>query len=95
MFAHSQYQSYHLSMTTVSQLRAARALLGWSQDDLSARSGVSKPTIARLELGAGELAGYASTRDKVLTALEAAGVAFLADGATVDGGPGVRLRKAT
>ncbi len=80
-------------MTTVPQLRAARALLGWSQDDLANRSGISKPTIARLELGTGELAGYASTRDKVVGALEAAGVTFLGSGETVDGGPGVRLRK--
>lgn len=79
-------------MTTVPQLRAARALLGWSQDDLAARSGVSKPTIARLELGSGELAGYASTRDKVVGALEAAGVTFLGNGESVDGGPGVRLK---
>lgn len=78
-------------MTMVSQLRAARALLGWSQDDLAARSGISKPTIARLELGTGELAGYASTRNKVVGALEAAGVTFLGDGETVAGGPGVRL----
>ncbi|ODT27068.1 MAG: hypothetical protein ABS54_06410 [Hyphomicrobium sp. SCN 65-11] len=82
-------------MTTVPQLRAARALLGWSQDDLAARSGVSKPTIARLELGTGKLAGYASTRDKVVGALEAAGVTFLADGEAIDGGPGVRLSKHT
>jgi transcriptional regulator with XRE-family HTH domain len=80
-------------MTTVPQLRAARALLGWSQEDLAARSGVSKPTIARLELGSGELAGYARTRDKVVGALEAAGVTFLDDGETMDGGPGLRLRK--
>lgn len=33
------------------QVRAARALLGWSQGDLSERSGVSRNVIARLELG--------------------------------------------
>ncbi|QEL21730.1 helix-turn-helix transcriptional regulator [Bosea sp. F3-2] len=77
-------------MTTVPQLRAARALLGWSQDDLAAQSGVSKPTIARLELGTGELAGYASTRDKVTGALEAAGVIFVPENGE---GAGVRLRK--
>jgi predicted transcriptional regulator len=81
-------------MTTVPQLRAARALLGWSQDDLAAHSGVSKPTIARLELGTGELAGYPSTREKVVGALETAGVTFLGTGETMGGGPGVRLRSA-
>ena len=81
-------------MITVPQLRAARALLGWSQDELANQSGVSKPTIARLELNAGALSGYASTRDKIVVALTSAGVVFLGDGETVDGGPGVRLRKA-
>ena len=33
------------------QVRAARALLGWSQGDLSEHSGVSRNVIARLELG--------------------------------------------
>lgn len=78
-------------MLAASQLRAARALLGWSQDQLAARSGVSKPTIARLELREGEMGGYAATRDKLVAALEGAGVIFLGDGDTKKGGPGVRL----
>ena len=32
--------------SAVSQLRAARAMIGWSHDQLAQRSGVSKPTIA-------------------------------------------------
>lgn len=77
-------------MITVPQLRAARALLGWSQDTLAGRSGVSKPTIARLELADGEIGGYASTRDKLRQALEHAGIIFVAENGD---GPGVRLRK--
>jgi transcriptional regulator with XRE-family HTH domain len=80
-------------MLDASQLRAARALLGWSQDELADRSGVSKPTIARLELSKGGIGGYAATRDKIIGALEAAGVVFLAEGEQADGGPGVRLRR--
>ncbi|GLK86026.1 helix-turn-helix domain-containing protein [Ancylobacter defluvii] len=80
-------------MLDASQLRAARALLGWSQDKLAEQSGVSKPTIARLELRDGEIGGYAATRDKLIAALEAAGVVFQGDGEVVQGGPGVRLRK--
>ncbi len=76
-------------MITVAQLRAARALLNWSQDDLAVRSGVSKPTIARLELGDGMLGGYGSTREKLIAALETAGVIFIPENG---GGPGVRLR---
>jgi len=79
-------------MVTVSQLCAARAMIGWSQDQLAERSGVSKPTIARLELGRQDspIRGYASTARKLVSALEAAGVEFIAENG---GGPGVRLRK--
>ncbi len=77
-------------MISVRQVKAARALLGWSQDDLAAKSGVSKPTVARLETAEGELGGYASTGDKIVAALESAGVEFIAENG---GGAGVRLRK--
>jgi len=78
-------------MFTIAQLRAARALLGWSQDELAAKSGVSKPTIARLELGNdGEVGGYESTQGKLHDALKSAGVIFLAGNGD---GPGVRLQK--
>jgi transcriptional regulator with XRE-family HTH domain len=79
-------------MVTVSQLRAARAMIGWSQDQLAHRSGVSKPTIARLELAPQESAigGYASTSEKLVSALVDAGVIFIAENGD---GPGVRLRK--
>ncbi|WP_027173421.1 helix-turn-helix transcriptional regulator [Methylobacterium sp. 10] len=77
-------------MASIRQVKAARALLGWSQGDLAERSGVSKPTVARLETGEGDLGGYADTRDKILSALEAAGVIFIEQNGE---GPGVRLRK--
>lgn len=77
-------------MASIRQVKAARALLGWSQDDLARASGMSKPTVARLETGEGDLGGYAGTREKILAALEAAGVEFIAENG---GGPGVRLRK--
>lgn len=73
-------------MISIRQVKAARALLGWSQDDLAKASGISKPTIARLETGDGELGGYAETREKILAALVNAGVEF-----TNSGSPGVRL----
>ncbi|WP_082494607.1 helix-turn-helix domain-containing protein [Methylobacterium sp. Leaf108] len=77
-------------MASIRQVKAARALLGWSQGDLAERSAVSKPTIARLETGEGDLGGYSDTRDKILSALEAAGVEFIPPNG---GGAGVRLRK--
>jgi predicted transcriptional regulator len=77
-------------MVSVRQVKAARALLGWSQDDLAKESGVSKPTVARLETTDGKLGGYADTRNKLVTALESAGVIFVEENGA---GPGVRLRK--
>ena len=77
-------------MVTTRQIKAARALLGWSQSDLAEKSGVSEPTVARLESVDGELGGRELTIEKIRAAIEAAGVTFIeADG----GGPGVRLRK--
>jgi transcriptional regulator with XRE-family HTH domain len=80
------------SILTVSirQVKAARALLGWSQEDLAAAAGVSVPTVKRLEAGQGVLGGRAETGRKIRTAIEAAGVEFIHE---KDGGPGVRLGK--
>ncbi|MBU8539488.1 helix-turn-helix domain-containing protein [Falsiroseomonas tokyonensis] len=73
---------------TASQVRAGRALLGWSQDDLAGRSSVPRRTIARLEADQGQ--PQRRTLAAIRTALEAAGVDFIAENG---GGPGVRLRK--
>jgi len=75
---------------TTRQIKAARALLGWSQADLAQRSGVSEPTIARLEAADGELGGREGTIEKIRNAIEIAGIEFIQDNG---GGPGVRLRK--
>jgi len=72
------------------QVKAARALLRWSQSDLAEASGVSLPTIKRLEAEAGEFGGLASTVDAIRAAIEAAGVLFIPENG---GGAGVRLRK--
>ena len=68
--------------------RAARALAGWSQQELAAKSGVPLRTIARLEIGEGT--PQRRTLSAIRTALEAAGVEFITENG---GGPGVRLRK--
>ena len=77
-------------MITAAQLRAARALIAWSQDQLAGRAGVSKATVARLELSGGVAGGYAATRAKIVLAFENAGVIFVPED---DEGAGVRLRK--
>jgi transcriptional regulator with XRE-family HTH domain len=71
---------------TVGQLRAARGLLGWSQEKLAEESGVGRATIADFE--AGKRAPYDRTIEQLRHALEAAGVEF-----TNGGQPGVRIRK--
>ena len=77
-------------MVTVRQIKAARALLGWSQADLAHRSGVSEPTVARLESADGDLGGREETGRKIASTIEAAGVDFIEENG---GGAGVRLRK--
>ena len=77
-------------MITTRQIKAARALLGWSQADLAERSGISEPTVARLESLEGELGGRIGTVEKMRSAIEKAGVEFIDENG---GGPGVRLRK--
>jgi transcriptional regulator with XRE-family HTH domain len=71
---------------TPGQCRAARALIGWSQDELAAASKVAKATIANFELG--KRAPYARTLEDLSAALEAGGVEF-----TNGGQPGVRMKK--
>ena len=77
-------------MVTTRQLKAARALLGWSQADLAKKSGVSEPTVARLESIDGELGGREHTTEKLRAAVRAAGIEFIEEDG---GGLGVRLRR--
>jgi transcriptional regulator with XRE-family HTH domain len=71
-------------------MKAARALLAWSQADLAAASGVSEPTIARLESEDGPIGGRAETGEKLCKAMERAGVEFIEENG---GGAGVRMKK--
>jgi predicted transcriptional regulator len=74
---------------TPEQTRAARALLGITQDDLAAQSEVSQRTIASFEIG--ERKPLPSNLAALQRALEAAGVRFIDEDR--DGGFGVRLAK--
>lgn len=78
-------------MLTDAQCRAARGLLAWSQTDLANRSGISRATVAEFEVG--NRRPIANNLAAIRAALETAGVIFLDDGQSVDGGPGVRLAK--
>lgn len=75
---------------SIRQLKAARSLLAWSQEQLAAAAGISIPTIKRLEAQEGPLGGRDDTVRKIEAALEAAGVDFIDENG---GGPGVRMRK--
>jgi transcriptional regulator with XRE-family HTH domain len=81
-------------MLTAAQMKAARALVGMEQKALAERSGVSLPTIQRMEASNGVVRGVIETLMKVMGALEAAGIEFINEGAVSGGGGrGVRLRR--
>ncbi len=65
-------------MLTSAQVRAARALLGWRQADLAAKSGVAEISIKNMERGATDARG--STLRKIEAALENAGIEFMVGG---------------
>ena len=61
-------------MITPDQIRAARALKGWSQGELAARTGLAVPTIANIEIGKQEPS--VKTMDKIIDAFILGGVDF-------------------
>jgi hypothetical protein len=75
---------------TSAQIRAARALLRWSAEDLARESSLGVTTIRRAELTEHETSMTASNDLSVRRALEGAGVEFIDENG---GGPGVRLRQ--
>ena len=76
---------------SIRQIKAARALLDWSQEQLASAADVSIPTIKRLEASDGPLGGRGQTAEKILNSLAAAGIEFIEENG---GGPGVRLKTA-
>lgn len=80
-------------MLTAAQIRAARALLGWSQPALAKASGLSLPTIVRMESQLGPGRSSAANVESMRRALENAGVTFLEADDESAVGPGVRLKQ--
>jgi transcriptional regulator with XRE-family HTH domain len=76
-------------MLTPAQLRAARALVDWSREDLAEKSGIGAGTVKDFERNGTD--PKMGTVQKLIRALELAGVEFLHE--TESSGPGVRLRK--
>ena len=75
---------------TSAQIRAARALLRWSADDLARETAVGVTTIRRAELTESETSMTKANDLAVRRVFESAGVEFIDENG---GGPGVRLRK--
>ena len=75
-------------------MRAARALLEIDQRELAQRSGLSLPTIQRMESSAGVIRGNVDSLMKLVHALAAAGIELIDAGAVShNGGRGVRLKQ--
>ncbi|MEZ5934724.1 MAG: helix-turn-helix transcriptional regulator [Alphaproteobacteria bacterium] len=82
-------------MITAAQLRAARALLGIDQRQLAERSGLSVPTIQRMEASDGLIRGNVDSLVKLIAGLDSFGIELIGDGAVSQGGGrGVRIRHA-
>jgi DNA-binding Xre family transcriptional regulator len=78
-----------LELITSDQIRAARALLRWSSQDLATNSGIGSATIKRLEVMSGVPSVHTKTLMAIKDALEVAGIEFLG---TPQEGAGVRFR---
>ncbi len=79
-------------MITAGQMRAARGLLGIDQRRLAELSGLSLPTIQRMEASDGVVRGNVDSLMKLIDALQQAGMELISEGAvSATGGRGVRL----
>jgi transcriptional regulator with XRE-family HTH domain len=83
-------------MITATQLRAARVLLGMDQRQLAELAGLSVPTIQRMEASEAMVRGNVDSLVKLITALDAAGIEMIDEGAVSNSqGRGVRLKIAS
>jgi transcriptional regulator with XRE-family HTH domain len=81
-------------MITSGQLRAARAFLGMDQKALAELSGLSVPTIQRMEASEGVIRGNVDSLMKLIGALDGAGIVLIGAGTVSEGGGrGIRLKE--
>ena len=81
-------------MITANQLRAARALLNIDQREAAGLTGLSVPTIQRMEASDGVIRGNVDSLMKLISALEGAGIELINEGtSSLTGGRGVRLKE--
>ncbi len=76
-------------MITSEQIRAGRALIKWSADDLAEAAGVGVATVRRFESVVGVPSGQMRVIELIKNSLQDAGVEFVG---TPDDRPGVRLK---
>lgn len=95
MLTIGSYRGWDTIMDSISEItrtmRAARALLGISQDELALSAGVSRQIVARMERGEENI-----TADSIMSvrkALEGQGIVFLPS--DEDRGPAVAQRRST
>ena len=80
-------------MITAAQLRAARLLLGIDQRRLAELSGLSVPTIQRMEASETMVRGHDDSLVKLIAAFNEAGIEMINEGAASHSqGRGVRLK---
>jgi transcriptional regulator with XRE-family HTH domain len=84
----AKYSTLNQMTISAEQCRMARAGLGMTAEAVAAAAGVSKVTLSDFEVG--KRSPHPRTLAAIRTALESAGVEFIAENG---GGPGVRLRK--
>ncbi len=65
-------------MITIEQIKAARGLLEWTQDDLAHYAKISRPTLTKIECRQGK--PHTGTLLKIQACLEMAGVEFIPGG---------------
>ena len=84
------HKNLKVSIITSEQVRAAKAMLKWSGEDLSRIAGVSLSSIRRVEAASGVPEGQqVKTLLAIQQALEKGGIEFIG---TPEDAPGVRLR---
>lgn len=80
-------------MITAAQMRAARALAGVDQRELAQKSGLSLPTIQRMEASDDVIRGNVDSLMKLIAALDDCGIELIGEGlSSPAGGRGVRLK---
>jgi hypothetical protein len=83
-------KSYDFKDITSAQIRAARALIRWTAEDLAREANLGIATIRRAEATDGPLQMTVSNLAAVRRTLEAAGIEFVFND---DGGLGVQVRR--